>query len=164
MNFAPGLVRPGASAIEIAQAYLGVHEEGAPNRGRMVDQWLKFVHWDPTIKGSAPWCAAFLVWCCHRADLTDLKRTPSVRALAESLGTRRIDVFEPGCGFIHFAPGRNHGHTGFVSGLREDGRLETLSGNTTEDGSREGKHVGFAPHTFDYVQRNGGFFFHTRTL
>lgn len=161
MNFAPGLVRPGASPIEVAHAYLGVHET-TPNRGPMIDEWLRFVHWDPALKGPAPWCAAFLVWCCRRGGCDDVKRTPSVRALADSLGTRRIDVFEPGCGFIHFSPGRNQGHTGFVVGLRDDGRLQTISGNTSDDGSREGVRVGFAPHTFEYILGHDGFFFHTR--
>jgi len=156
VNFGPGLVRPGATPLEVMMAYQGVRET-SPNRGPWIDECLRFVGLDPEA-GSWPWCAASLVWCAHRGGV-ELLRTAGVARLWRSVQARRIGGPEQGCGFVHLnADGT--GHCGFVIGETPDGKVATVSGNTNEEGSREGTKVGLHDKPYDYFI--GGGFFHLR--
>lgn len=154
MNFGPGLVRPGATPLEVMMAALGVRETG-PNRGPWIDECLRFVGLDPEA-GSWPWCAASLVWCADRGGV-ELRRTASVARLWQAVQYRRIDGPEPGCGFVHLKPD-GKGHCGLVVREVAPGIIATVSGNTNAEGSREGDRVGLHDKPRSYFTG----FFHMR--
>lgn len=155
-RFAPGLVSPTARPVDVMAAYLGVREVGGPNRGPWVDECLRFVGLEPREgpPGGYPWCAASLVWCCWRAGVT-IPKTASVHKLADKLAARQLEQPEPGCIFVHLAP-KGRGHTGFWTADLQDGRAMTLSGNTNDEGGREGMKVAWVPHKHSYFSA----FFH----
>jgi len=131
-------------AIEIASAKLGVKEVPAgSNRGPDVDVFLRAVHLDAA-KGSYPWCAGFVCWAVQQAAAASgvsptFRSAASVVSLRDHNQSLTLSDPEPGCIFLHFVEGpKLHGHTGFVIGVRPDGSLDTLEGNTDGAGSRTG--------------------------
>lgn len=158
MNFAPGLVRPGAFPHEILLSQLGKKEESR-NRGPFPDKVLSFVGLDPA--GRHAWCCAGFVWACHEAGFY-VPKTASVRRMSEHVARVRIAVPEVGCGMIHFQPGGQHGHILFFLGLTGINTIDTVSCNTSAMGSREGDGIYRVDHTWQYVRENGGFLFRLR--
>jgi uncharacterized protein (TIGR02594 family) len=138
--------------LDVAYAFLGVHEQGGPNRGPMVDQWVRFVGLEPddAPTGGYPWCAAFVSWCCAQVGY-ELVKGASVRKLLMRNGD--LEVAEPFPGDICISLMANGtGHCGFYL-KREHGRIYTLDGNTNEQGSREGNSVALRDRPVDYWDR-----------
>lgn len=141
--------------LDVAHAHLGVHETpGRPNRGPMIDQWLRFVGLEPDDgppEGYA-WCAAFLSWCCAKGGRPVVK-SASVRKLLMRNGDLEvaIDGAMPGDVMISLMA-NGKGHCGFFI-KREAGRIHTLDGNTNESGSREGNAVAIRSRPVDYWDR-----------
>lgn len=138
--FGPGEPSPGDRPVDVAMRYLGVQEEGGKNRGRLIDEWLRFVYLNPDKgpPGGFPWCAAFVSAMCWDAGYY-IRKSGSVLRLYDA--NHQIQADEPQVGdvCIHLA-GSGKGHCGFY--LRTvDGEIETVEGNTNESGSREGNAV-----------------------
>lgn len=152
-TLSPGEPGPGSSPLEWAFSQLGVREEGAPNRGRQVDKYLRSVGLEPDQcpnpeKGYA-WCAAFVHWCCEQAGVW-CPRTGLVRRLADLGNNHRVIEAETGDVFVH----RNDdgtGHCGFVVRRLPSGDYETIEGNTNGAGSREGNMVAIRQRHPDYI-------------
>lgn len=152
-EFAPGGLPPTATPLDVAHAHLGVQETpGRPNRGPMIDVWLRFVKLEPDEgppEGYA-WCAAFASWCCWRGGRT-IVRAPGVRKLLLLNGDIEVGDPLPGDLCISLlASGK--GHCGFYI-KREHGRIWTIDGNTSEKGSREGNAVAIVDRPVDYWGR-----------
>lgn len=131
-----------AEWIKIAQGQIGVRENPiGSNSGKQVEAYLNSVGLG---KGYA-WCMAFVYWCvlqaCIRAGVkTQLKRTGGVRD--QYIYCKKIVVKEPKAGdiFIIVYP-NGTGHAGFVEKVLPNGQIQTIEGNTNDDGSREGYEV-----------------------
>jgi peptidoglycan hydrolase-like protein with peptidoglycan-binding domain len=140
--------------LDVAGREIGVREDPpGSNRGKKVEEYQASVGVDP----GEPWCAAFVYWCFARAasdlDLANpMKekkcRTGSVVELwnhANANGAKIVthdaaladpSRIMPGMVFVITMTG-GHGHTGLVSRVIGNS-LETIEGNTNDDGSREG--------------------------
>jgi hypothetical protein len=137
-------------AFEIATTQLGVRETGNSNSGPEVNQYLKSVDLSP----GNPWCMGFVYWCYNQAaaqlGVTNfLIRTGSVlHQWNEQQAPRKIvldkvlknpAIIQTGAVFI-MDFGKGMGHTGLVERIH-NGVVETIEGNTNDDGSREGYEV-----------------------
>jgi hypothetical protein len=137
-------------ALETAITQLGIREKGDSNSGPEVDQYLKSVGLDP----GNPWCMAFVYWCYNQAAAqlnvpNFLIRTGGVlHQWNEQQPQRKIvldkvlktpAIVQPGAVFImEFVKGT--GHTGLVERIHGE-FIDTVEGNTNDDGSREGYEV-----------------------
>ncbi len=133
------------TAIQIALSYDGVREIGGNNCGPDVEMFQKSIGLE---KGD-PWCAAFLVFSIIQSA-KNLGVTPKFQygGSVYKLWTRNPDLqmAEPtdNCVFLinHGLSklGVHIGHTGFCIGRNQDNTetLETMEGNTSVGGSRDG--------------------------
>lgn len=129
--------------LEIAITQLGVREApGNKNRGAQVEKYLAAVGLGP---GYA-WCMAFVYWChLQAAEAMGRKvlmyktggvleqwrqRKDKYRALSPQPGDIAIMDY-----------GKGTGHVCIVLKVNEDGTIDTIEGNTNDEGSREGYEV-----------------------
>lgn len=143
-----------AAVIDIAAGEIGVVEDPrGSNRGRQVDEYIRAAGLDPT-KGSFPWCVAFVFWCFQQAADRAERPNPMPRTAgvldhwakaARVAGARRIRradairdplLVRAGQVFV-IDTGGGTGHSGFVEAV-SGGTLQTIEGNTNDDGSRDG--------------------------
>lgn len=140
-------------ALIIAAAEIGVKEEGGPNRGPRVEQYL-------AAAGGAPgqsWCAAFVYWAFAKAakelaaELGHVVENPVARTVGVhkmffrtvvQMGVVSTNGPTRGCLFFHDSGG-GKGHVGFVwdTPAPYGQRFVDLAGNSNDEGSREGKEV-----------------------
>ena len=129
-------------------------EVGGQNKG----PWVR-LYMDGRQGPEWPWCAGFVCFLLRQACKTlgaDLPLTPSVSCDALAAGARERGLFlagapgldpgriTPGCLFLNRGAGDGWNHTGIVLGCRTTRGavvLETMEGNTNDDGSREGYDV-----------------------
>jgi CHAP domain-containing protein/putative peptidoglycan binding protein len=145
-------------ALGLAGSQVGQMEvpEGS-NRGPMVDKYLASVSIDPaaTSADERAWCMAFVYWCFDASAkaLDTANPLPKTAGCIDhwtlagrSANATRIkaadayadrSLIKPGLIFV-LDFGGGHGHTGVVERLLDGGRLQTVEGNTNNDGSRNG--------------------------
>ena len=128
-------------ALNVAVYQLGNAEvPHGSNWGPAVEKYLKSVG----ITFPAPWCMAFVYWCvneaCKEMDLNNpLKKTGGV--MLQWVGSKHLRVDKPMKGDIFIMDfGGGKGHTGFVTSVVGD-RIQTVEGNSNDEGSREGFEV-----------------------
>ena len=144
-----------AKVLEVALGEVGVREEPAgSNKGKRVQQYQRSVGIDP----GEPWCAAFVFFCfatasqqlevtnpmetedCKTGLVVDLwnraRRANKVATISHDDALDDPSKVKPGMIFI-ISTESGHGHTGLVESVTGN-RLETVEGNTNDDGSREG--------------------------
>lgn len=132
----------GNTALKIATSQLGVEESPrSSNAGEAVEKYLKSVGLG---KGYA-WCMAFAYYCYKEASAqlsvtNPLYKTGGVMKQWNESVEERSSTPEPGCLFIQ-DHGKGTGHTGFVEKVLPGGKIQTIEGNTNDDGSREGYEV-----------------------
>jgi hypothetical protein len=131
------------SSLEVATRQIGVQEiPKGSNAGPEVEIYLKSVG---LTKGYS-WCMAFVYWCVSTSSTTSsttrnpLKKTAGVLDQWNSKPELRITTPVPGSVFI-MDFGKGQGHTGFVEKILPGGKIQTIEGNTNDDGSREGYKV-----------------------
>jgi CHAP domain len=135
----------GNAALKIAQTQLGVSEMPVgSNDGPEVRKYLQSVG----LGAGFAWCMAFVYWCVENAaKKNDLKnpliKTGSVLKQYNETNCHKLPktsrVIKPGDVFImEFKKGQ--GHTGFVENIKGN-VVNTIEGNTNDDGSREGYEV-----------------------
>ena len=130
-----------AAVLDIARGEIGVHEQGGNNRGQRVEEYQRSAGGHP---GEA-WCASYVSWCFIKAaeamGVTN-PMTPSRGALrvwhqAPSAAKSKT----PTIGSIFVIDhGKGKGHVGFVESVTHT-HIQTVEGNTNEEGSREGDGV-----------------------
>lgn len=140
----------GATVVAVAQQHLAEHprEIGGQNSG----PWVRY--YTRGNEGAAfPWCAAFVTSVLRQAaDIFGVK-TPVPYTLSCDLlaaNAKKTGIFVPNKGakgaigegsiFLNIRKARDWDHTGLVIGTNEDS-IETIEGNTNDDGSREGYEV-----------------------
>lgn len=129
-------------ALEKAQSQNGIQEEPRnSNAGPAVEKYLKSVGLG---KGFA-WCMAFVYWsvkeaCLELNVINPLTKTGGVLAMYNAEPDLRVKDPEPGDIFI-MDFGKGTGHAGFVIKKLPNGKLQTIEGNTNDEGSREGYEV-----------------------
>lgn len=147
---APGDYHGLSTPLEVALTQLGVRES-APNRGNRIDEYIVACGLDPPA-GSYPWCVCFVRWCCQQVGIW-LPRTASVKRLWEMGEDLRVEALpEPGDVCVHLRPD-GLGHVGFFMRTYErDGErwVESIDGNTNEEGSREGTKVAIKERPWGY--------------
>ncbi|MFE3849088.1 CHAP domain-containing protein [Flavobacterium sp. LB3P45] len=128
-------------ALEIAIKQLGVQEiPRGSNAGPAVEKYLKSVGLG---KGYA-WCEAFVYWCYSEAGkelgvVNPLKKTAGV--LDQLNNSKKYVVKTPQKGDLFIMDfGGGQGHIGFVNEA-EVNTIQTVEGNSNDDGSREGYEV-----------------------
>jgi len=130
--------------LEIAQSQLGLQEiPKGSNWGPHVQKYLKSVG----IDFPASWCMAFVYWCVNEACKQEVKANPLIktggvlRQWNEITPAFKVKGLKPQPGDIFIMDfGKGMGHTGFVTKVFET-RIETIEGNSNDDGSREGYEV-----------------------
>jgi hypothetical protein len=130
-------------ALEVAITQIGVQEApGHKNKGRDVEKYLASIGLGP---GYA-WCMAFMYWCFNEASEKMGRKNPLFRTggvleqWRQRKATFRALTPQPGDIFI-MDYGKGTGHTGIVEKVNEDGTVDTIEGNTNDEGSREGYEV-----------------------
>lgn len=129
----------------IASSEVGVKEvPKRSNSGCGVDDYLKSVG----LKPGYAWCMAFVYWVVNRAakelDIKNpLVRTAGVLRQWNETTLRKLPktsrAIKPGDIFI-MDFGKGLGHTGIVESVT-GGVIQTIEGNTNDNGSREGDRV-----------------------
>lgn len=128
-----------------AKRYVGVQEHPrGSNRGVEIDYFIREAGLDPT--GGYPWCAAFVGQVGRQAlgAAWPCPRTAGVVALT-LWAQSRTGIWQPAPAVgdlfalweSNLTPPR-YGHTGFVTGVDAAGGYETIEGNTSPAGGREG--------------------------
>ena len=138
----------GRKAVECALRSVGVHEEGGDNHGKYVAQYLESVD----LPEGNPWCAAFVFYKVRQAaeelgvDFS-LRKTGSVQKMvdwAKENATLRRDP-EVGNAIAIFFPKLNrYAHIGLITKVEKGPKfttVETVEGNSNNDGSRNGNAV-----------------------
>lgn len=131
-----------AKIIAVAETQLGVQEVPKnSNSGPDVEKYLASVKLG---KGYS-WCMAFVYWCVNKACIeaaipNPLIATGGVLAQWNKIDKKyKVTMPQPGDIFIlDFGGGK--GHTGFVTSVA-NGRVQTIEGNSNDEGSREGYEV-----------------------
>jgi len=128
--------------LNIARSQLGVQEQPKnSNAGKQVEAYLKSVGLG---KGYA-WCMAFVYWCVLRVYEKKglkhpLKKTGGVKDQYIASKALRVNIPLAGDIFI-IIYSNGTGHAGFVEKLLPNGLIQTIEGNTNDEGSREGYEV-----------------------
>ena len=140
--------------IAASAAFVGLKEQGGNNRGLMIELFLKGVKQPP----GQPWCAAFVhhvgYWAHYDYDAErstwPLPATASCYLLGQFARERNVLMEAPKDGdvFLLFSPMKaRFAHTGIIANVRETGATprgsvwydcDTIEGNTTDEGKREG--------------------------
>lgn len=129
-------------ALTIAQSQIGIQEVPKnSNAGPAVENYLKSVGLG---KGYA-WCMAFVYWSVKMAAIelnveNPLAKTAGVLDMFNKMEELRVSEPQAGDFFI-MDFGKGAGHTGFVEKILSNGLLQTIEGNTNDEGSREGYEV-----------------------
>lgn len=150
----PAIIKdPVAAVLSEAKRWIKTSEEPpGSNRGVAIDffNYFSLPVWKPFPNGmkGAPWCAAFVSTVGRLAlgEAWPVVRTPSCLAIgkwAESQGVlfqhsdgpQRGDLF-----LLYYERLKRYGHVGFVTSVTADS-FETLEGNTSMTGGREGHGV-----------------------
>lgn len=129
--------------VRIAKSYDGVHEQGGPNRGPLVDKW--------NLASGAGlgghWCLSYVYAVCLEAA-KELKQPCAIPKSAYCpflLNWARANgrlTSDPRPGDIFLLKGEGTAiHTGFFLGWSSDGHALTIEGNTNDDGSSNGYKV-----------------------
>ena len=132
-------------SLQIAYSQLGVTEQPkGSNAGPEVKQYLRSVG----LGVGNPWCMAFVYWCvdqaCKEMQLKNpLIKTGGVLFQYNNTTLRKLPktsgAFKPGDIFIMKFSAIT-GHTGFIKTINK-GFIETVEGNTNDEGGREGYEV-----------------------
>lgn len=129
-------------AKRIAVSQNGVKEATGKNDGGAVEAYLKSVNLG---KGYS-WCMAFVYWCYNQAAWklgvkNPLKKTAGVLDQWNSMGLD-LHYTEPKENDIMIMDfGGGEGHTGIVTAVKSGSVIETVEGNTNNNGSRNGDGV-----------------------
>ena len=137
--------------VKIARAENGVREIGNTNCGPRVNEYKAATWLDPN--KAWPWCAAFVDWVIMKAMETDgpytfkRPRTAGAWALEDwsleqdnSTWTKSNPGYDIKAGDIVIF---KFSHVGFAisSAYKETGVVDTIEGNSSSSGSREGQGV-----------------------
>ena len=131
-----------STALQIASSQLGAAENPkGSNWGPAVQKYLASVG----INFPASWCMAFVYWCTDQAAKEMGVANPLFKTGGVLMQWQKVPAImkhkapQPGDIFImDFGGGK--GHTGFVTGVTGD-RIQTIEGNSNDEGSREGYEV-----------------------
>lgn len=130
-------------ALNVAKSQLGCCEiPKGSNWGKDVQKYLASVG----ITFPASWCMSFVYWCVNEAAKemkvpNPLFKTGGVLMQWNKVNPKMKFVKNPQVGDIFIMDfGSGHGHTGFVTAVK-NGRIETIEGNSNDEGSREGFEV-----------------------
>lgn len=128
-----------AEVLTMARSQLGVVEEGGPNCGKQVAEYLAATHCPPGL----PWCAAFVAWCgLHSGVPWPLAPVPGCMSLYADAKAKGLIAASPETGavFLLWFPSLSrYAHTGFLEATGPTpGTWTTIEGNTNPAGGREG--------------------------
>lgn len=136
-----------SEVLEIARSQIGTMEvPPGSNRGPQVNQYLASVGLPP----GNYWCATFVYWCFDQASKRLQRRNPLIRTghvmthwnkttgrkILVADAANKPSLVRAGHIFI-LNTGGSSGHTGLVEKV-EGGFIQTIEGNTNDNGSSEG--------------------------
>lgn len=145
---------PKRCTLLYAQDFLGIEEQGGPNRGPAVELFLRAAD----LRRGAPWCAAFVNACAEYGFALRNLRSPLEKVGRQGFVQDYVtygkgqgwevgwDEVEPGDLFALWFPSKDrYAHIGLVydpprAGV-PDGEFTTIEGNTGDQGEREGYKV-----------------------
>lgn len=116
------------AAYKVAESLVGVTEEGGNNTGKKVDEIIRS---NGGYVGE-PWCGDFVAYCYRLAGSTSITRSwASVSALRWVVGI--VKTTAPKLGdLVRFT----FDHVGMFVRFLGDGLIETIEGNTSNEGAR----------------------------
>lgn len=155
MSVATVEITPADLVLRVASATVGASEVPAnTNKGPFVEACLKAVDLAP----GNPWCAAWVYYIGRKAlgALWPLPKTGGCQFLHDWAKTALAVHEKPDAGDVflvwHAELGR-FAHTGLVVSVNPDGSCQTIEGNTSGSGSREGWIVAERARTFTAKDR-----------
>lgn len=135
---------PHTLLASLARQCVGIKEHGGDNQGKGVEMFQKAV--DGKAQGE-PWCAAFAMWCLKQVEGQLSIRSPLYQSESVWMLWHKSDVKcrsllpKPGYLMCWNVPPTQKGHIGIVQRILNDHQVETVEGNSNNDGSREGNAV-----------------------
>lgn len=134
--------QPKKDITEIYLSQIGVREKTGKNDGQEVEMYLKTVGLG---KGYA-WCSAYVKWCLVQAEIPN-----TINAWSPTAENKKHIVFSnrkfneeplPGdVGTLYYSKLKRIGHTYFFHQKINESVYESVEGNTSTQGSREGDGV-----------------------
>lgn len=129
------------TALQIARTEIGQSEQPkGSNWGDAVKKYLASVG----IGFPAPWCMAFVYWSVDKAAKELGQQNPLARTggvMPQWNASKKLRVTTPRKGDLFVMSfGKGLGHIGFVDSVQGD-RIQTVEGNSNDEGSREGFEV-----------------------
>jgi hypothetical protein len=142
-------------AVDILSAQVGVRER-YPNGGPAVETFLSAVGLGPGYS----WCMAFQFWGVDQAARELGVHNPMLRTggvlrqwnEGHCIHITDVDKVIPGDIFIMKVGNSGAGHTGMVRQIRVGGIMDTVEGNTNDDGSANGDGVYFRQRNFSRME------------
>lgn len=154
-----------ALLVAAANAFVGLGEDGADNRGQMVELFLREVRQPP----GQPWCAAFVHHVGYWSHFDNVTRKTSwplpATASCYELGKFALDhkvlTRDPHIGDVFLVYSKDHkrfAHTGVIVSINGEYRTAgdgmvftctTVEGNTNDDGSANGYTTLRRPRSFN---------------
>lgn len=128
--------------IETATKYIGTTEIGDTN-----DVVFNTTYYGHRVSGASayPWCCVFVWYVFQEAGLSKLffdgKKTALCASLADWFKAQKRWYSTPEVGdivFFKFGTKRYTDHVGIVVGVKPDGSIETIEGNTSDKDNRNG--------------------------
>ncbi len=138
--------------VRVALREIGVREEGCPNCGLRVEEYLRSVK----LGKGYPWCSAALHWCHRQCGNVLVPERPFAAAAqwatsGEVFRKGQLEMYEPlgpghdfqrisedgDIGTLYYSSLGRIGHCFLIVGETED-YLMTAEGNSNTDGSRDG--------------------------
>lgn len=153
--------------LHVCASQVGQREVGRTNYGGMVTRFLNAAGF---FRG-VPWCAAFLFWALLESGASPLKLWKSIKGMRGNWAASTYGMLEwakrsgallkgtPQRGDIGvwFNASKRGGHTFAITGVTGTGAdrvLETIEGNTNDEGSREGYEVARRTRTLNSFRAN----------
>lgn len=132
---------------DIADDYLGIYEKGGENMG-FSDPLFQVSMEGAGWKRGYSWCAVFVKLCLRRALGIDHElvkaMTPGVLASFYNFKNKYSDMItqKPTIGsIVLWRTGNKTGHTGIVSNVLQDGKFETIEGNSDDKVNRKRRNI-----------------------
>lgn len=127
--------------LSIAKAQIGVKENPPDSNNVLYNTWYYGREVRDTASTKYPWCMAWCMWCCYKAEVPLPIKTASCSALmnaAKNAGMWFTSGYQPGDITIYDFSGKRStaSHCGIVEEIIPDYGVRAIEGNTSISGSQ----------------------------
>lgn len=141
--------KPSERLVAWMDSQVGAKENGKPNHGEDVAEYLKACG----LGQGNPWCAALVTWCSKKAGTVVPGFSPAAVRSWAAMSQRRRE--QPARGrLFYWLSAKGTGHIGVCLGPAVLGVFRTIEGNTNDEGGRDGDRCHKRTRTLWGIKRN----------